>query len=199
MRPSRLWIYRLITALLPETRFFGLKVRLLRWCGAQIGSNVRINSSARFAGNGQLIIGNDVWIGPGNLLSAVGSATLTIGSHCDLAPQVTLLTGTHMVGGGYCRANGRPRLCALGLHWRRVLALRAGAHPTGRFPGRANHRRSRCSRDHLLRRTARPTRRHPGKNCQALPGLLNRFFPSFPSSSTRANPVRAGLFCLALS
>ena len=100
MRPSRLWIYRLITALLPETRFFGLKVRLLRWCGAQIGSNVRINSSARFAGNGQLIIGDDVWIGPGNLLSAVGSATLTIGSHCDLAPQVTLLTGTHVVGGG---------------------------------------------------------------------------------------------------
>ncbi|MGN0856655.1 MAG: acyltransferase [Candidatus Spyradenecus sp.] len=100
MRPSRLWIYRLITALLPETRLFGLKVQLLRWCGAQIGTNVRINSSARFAGNGQLIIGDDVWIGPGNHLSAVGSATLSIGSHCDLAPQVTLLTGTHMIRGG---------------------------------------------------------------------------------------------------
>ena len=100
MRPSRLWIYRLITALLPETRLFGLKVRLLCWCGAQIGTNVRINSSARFAGNGHLVIGDDVWIGPGNLLSAVGSATLSIGSHCDLAPQVTLLTGTHTVWGG---------------------------------------------------------------------------------------------------
>ena len=122
MRPSRLWIYRLITALLPETRFFGLKVRLLRWCGAQIGSNVRINSSARFAGDGQLIIGDDVWIGPGNLLSAVGSATLTIGSHCDLAPQVTLLTGTHMVGGG------SPSIWpALAVHAQSPLATVAGS------------------------------------------------------------------------
>lgn len=199
MRPSRLWIYRLITALLPETRFFGLKVRLLRWCGAQIGSNVRINSSARFAGDGQLIIGDDVWIGPGNLLSAVGSATLTIGSHCDLAPQVTLLTGTHMVGGGYHQAYGRPWLCTLSLHWRRLLALRASPHPTRRFPGQANHRRSRCGCDRLLRRTARPTRRHAGENRQALPGLLNRVLLLSLSSPTRANPVRAELFCLAFS
>ena len=199
MHPSRLWIYRLITALLPETRFFGLKVRLLRWCGAQIGSNVRINSSARFAGNGHLVIGDDVWIGPGDLLSAVGSATLTIGSHCDLAPQVTLLTGTHVAGGGYYWTYGRPWMCTLGLHWRRVLALRAGAHPTRRFSGQANHRRSRRGRDHLLRRTARPTCRHTGENRQALPGPLKRFCLSFPSSSTRANPVRAELLRLVFA
>lgn len=109
MSPFRLWVYALLTRWLPETRFFCLKVRLLRWCGAQIGTNVRINSSARFAGDGRLIIGDDVWIGAGDYLSAVGSATITIGSHCDLAPHVIVLTGTHAIGGG-----GLRRMAGLG-------------------------------------------------------------------------------------
>ena len=61
MRPSRLWIYRLITALLPETRLFGLKAALLRWCGAQVGTNVRLKSSVHITGDGQprmMMVGN---------------------------------------------------------------------------------------------------------------------------------------------
>lgn len=44
LHPARLWIYRLTTCWMPETRLFGLKATLLRWCGAQVGTNVRINS-----------------------------------------------------------------------------------------------------------------------------------------------------------
>ncbi len=97
MSSFRLWIYSLITRWIPETRCFGFKCALLRWCGATIGKNVRINSSAVFSGTGGLVIGDDVWIGPGSYISPVGKATITIGSHVDIAPQVMLLTGSHMI------------------------------------------------------------------------------------------------------
>ena len=107
MNPTRLWIYGLLTRWMPETRLFALKVRLLRWCGAQVGENVRVCSSAVIRGNGRLVIGNDVWIGSEDYLSPVGEAVIRIGDCCDLAPRVTILTGTHEVnsaatpGGGY--------------------------------------------------------------------------------------------------
>ena len=97
MKPFRLWIYRLLTWWLPETRCFGWKRVLLRWAGATIGKNVRINSSAIFGGNGTLIIGDDVWIGGGDVISPVSSARIVIGSHVDFGPQVMVITGSHEV------------------------------------------------------------------------------------------------------
>ena len=97
MKPARLWIYGLVTRLLPETRGFAFKAALLRWCGARVGRHVRIGSSARFLGNGELVIGDDVWIGEGNLIYAVAPASVTIGGHCDFGPRVMVLTGSHRV------------------------------------------------------------------------------------------------------
>ena len=97
MKPIRLWIYRLLTWWLPETRCFGIKNFLLRWAGARIGRDVRINSSAAFSGNGKLLIGDDVWIGPGCRISPVEQAKITIGSCCDLGPEVMILTGSHEI------------------------------------------------------------------------------------------------------
>lgn len=107
MRSFRLWVYRLLVRYLPETRCFGLKVALLRWAGAQIGRNVRICSSANFLGNGKLAIGDDVWIGPGCFICPVGSSEIKIGSHCDLAPQVMLLTGSHEIDTAGAHIAGR--------------------------------------------------------------------------------------------
>ena len=97
MKPCRLWLYSLVCRALPETRFFGLKVTLLRWCGAKIGSNVRVNSTAVFAGTGELEIGDDVWIGSGCRISPVGGVAVRIGSCCDLGPEVMILTGSHEI------------------------------------------------------------------------------------------------------
>ncbi len=97
LSPARLWVFHRLARCLPETRCFTLKVALLRWCGAQIGRDVRINSSAVFTGTGRLVIGDDVWIGPGCFVSPVGDAEICIGSHVDLAPQVMILTGSHRI------------------------------------------------------------------------------------------------------
>ena len=87
----------MITRFLPETRFFRFKTFLLRWCGATVGENVRINSSAVIVGTGDLVVGDDVWIGAHSYISATGSAKIVIGECCDIAPQVSLITGTHLI------------------------------------------------------------------------------------------------------
>ena len=97
MKPFRLWIYRLLTWWLPETRCFGWKSYLLRWAGATVGKNVRINSSAVFSGNGDLSIGEDVWIGAGSVIMPVAPARVTIGNHVDIGPGVMILTGSHEI------------------------------------------------------------------------------------------------------
>lgn len=97
MKPSRLWIYRLVTRVLPETRCFNFKACLLRWCGATVGTNVRISSSAEFLGAGDLFIGDDVWIGHQCFISPIIGSSVTIGSYCDIGPKVMVLTGTHEI------------------------------------------------------------------------------------------------------
>lgn len=97
MKTGRLWIYKLLTALLPETRFFDLKAALLRWCGATVGENVRISSSAGFFGGGELVIGDDVWIGMEDVIHSVCGASIKIGNCCDVGPGVMILTGSHKI------------------------------------------------------------------------------------------------------
>jgi len=79
---------------MPETSFFPLKRFMLRWCGARVGKNVRICSSATFLGTGELILGADTWIGHYCLI--IASSTITIGGKVDIAPRVYIGTGTHI-------------------------------------------------------------------------------------------------------
>lgn len=104
---GRLSFYRFLTRFIPETRLFAFKASVLRWCGATVGKNVRVCSSATILGSSALSIGDDVWIGPSVFLSATGTAELKIGSRVDIAPRVMILTGTHEVEKGGPRAAGR--------------------------------------------------------------------------------------------
>lgn len=95
----------LIMALLPATRCFALKRRMLRWCGANIGPGVRIASSVHILMSGDLSIGEDTWIGH-DVLIVGGNASVTIGSRVDIAPRVTFVTGTHEIDRGGRRIAG---------------------------------------------------------------------------------------------
>lgn len=90
-----LYIYKIITSILPETKCFGLKRFLLTKCGAKIEKGVRICSSASFWGAGDLYIGKDTWIGHGVLI--LSSSYVRIGSCVDIAPRVYIGTGTHVI------------------------------------------------------------------------------------------------------
>ena len=96
MRASRLYLYSGLARLLPSTRCFALKRSLLRLCGAALGENVRLCSSARFAMSGPLKIGTDTWVGH-EVLIVGGDAPVVIGSQCDIAPRVLVASGSHVI------------------------------------------------------------------------------------------------------
>lgn len=108
MKSGRLHIVHAVFASLPATRFFKLKALLLRWAGATVGSNVRVISSARFFQSGSLSIGDGTCIGHEALIVG-GDASVSIGRNVDIAPGVSIVTGTHELfknSGSCCR----PRL-----------------------------------------------------------------------------------------
>lgn len=93
MNSIRLYLAGCLVHCMPETRAFGLKRILYRWAGVNIGDNVRICSSAKIIGAGQLEIGDNTWIGPEAFISA--SSSVRIGANCDIAPRVFIGDGTH--------------------------------------------------------------------------------------------------------
>jgi maltose O-acetyltransferase len=92
----RLFVYHKLAGILPETRSYPVKARLLRYCGFDVHPAARIVSSAKFIGSFSLSIGEDTYIGH-EVLIAGGQCTISIGHGCDLAPRVSLIAGSHEV------------------------------------------------------------------------------------------------------
>lgn len=95
MKSSVLYFYNLLNILSPDTKFFGYRRFFLRMAGAKIGKNVRICSSVKILGNGDLSIGHNTWIGHECLI--ISSSIIEIGSNVDIAPRVYIGTGTHVI------------------------------------------------------------------------------------------------------
>lgn len=60
------------------------------------GDNVVIGDHARIAGNENIEIGNDVYIGPEALLYTT-KAKLIFGNHITVGPRLTVITGDHRI------------------------------------------------------------------------------------------------------
>lgn len=97
MSTKILYLYSLITKFLPETRCFELKCMILRFAGAVIDKNVRLCSSVKIIGDGCLFIGSNTWIGPNTMISLSKPAEISIGNNVDIAPNVYIGTGSHVI------------------------------------------------------------------------------------------------------
>lgn len=95
LRPATCYFVQLFIRLIPETRFFWLKVKLLRIAGVTIDSSVRACSSVTILGNGSLSVGRDVWIGHQSMI--VCSADVAIGARVDIGPRAYIGTGSHVI------------------------------------------------------------------------------------------------------
>ena len=95
MNSIRLFVVSKILNLFPETRAFGLKRVLYRWAGVKLGKGVRICSSVKILGVGNLVIGDNTWIGPGTTIFC--SSNIDIGANCDIAPCVYIGDGSHRI------------------------------------------------------------------------------------------------------
>ena len=101
----------LINHVFVGTRFFGVKRRLLNGIGNAIGEGTRVVGPIFCSA--KLIVGKNCWIG--RQFAAEGNGTVTIGDNCDIAPQVTVLTGGHAIGDATRRAGeGQSYAAAIG-------------------------------------------------------------------------------------
>lgn len=95
MNSKKLFVYSLICKFLPPSKCNKLKARMLRWCGAKVGNNVEIMSSAKILGNMDLTIGDDVFIGHEALIFGPEGSHITIMDHAKVGSRVVVVTGYH--------------------------------------------------------------------------------------------------------
>ena len=81
-------------------QFFEKKRKLLNAIGFEIGEGTKIVGPIECYA--KLKIGKNCWIGKNLIVN--GNGTLIIGDNCDIAPEVTFLTGGHQIGEGARRA-----------------------------------------------------------------------------------------------
>lgn len=82
------------------TRCFSQKRVLMRFAGYDVGDETKIVGP--IACTGHLIVGKNCWIGKNLMIH--GNGTVQIADNCDLAPDVTFLTGGHALGSESRRA-----------------------------------------------------------------------------------------------
>lgn len=89
-----------VNRILPGTLFFSAKRHLLNAAGHAVGPGTRVVGPVFCTG--RLITGRDCWVGQD--LRIQGNGIVELGDCCDLAPEVTFLTGGHRIGSASRRA-----------------------------------------------------------------------------------------------
>lgn len=95
MRTSINFINNLLFPLIPEDRGQWFKRMMWRLAGVKLGKNVKIRSSIKLFGTGQLIIGDNCGIN--SQVTIISSSKITIGNNVGLAPRTFISTGTHAI------------------------------------------------------------------------------------------------------
>ena len=98
------YIGNLFLASLPVFKCYRFKGFLLRISGVDMGKDVKVNGHVQIYGDGNLVIGSGTWIGPGCRFYTHPEAPIVIGSNCDIAPEVSFVTGSHEIGDSNRRA-----------------------------------------------------------------------------------------------
>ena len=97
-------VANLAIAILPATRCFELKRSLLNALGFELGLGCKVTGGVKFYGRGDVMIGEDTWVGLGTIFITAPDAPIVIGARCDIAPRVIFHTGSHRIGDGQRRA-----------------------------------------------------------------------------------------------
>ena len=93
-------VFFLVNKIYVGTRCFKRKRKLLNSIGFSIGEGTKVVGP--IICTGKLSVGKDTWIGKNFAVN--GNGTVVIGDRCDIAPDVTFMTGGHEIGGSERRA-----------------------------------------------------------------------------------------------
>lgn len=95
LNTKKLYLYHLLCIFIPVSRCHKLKAALLRWCGATVGKNVEIMSTAKFYGGYHLQIGNGVFIGYDAMIFGHNDSSIIIEDYAKVGSRVSVVTGSH--------------------------------------------------------------------------------------------------------
>lgn len=107
----RLLILWLVNSPLRGTHAFRLKAHLMRLAGYEVGFGTKIVGPIQISPTCGLKLGEDTWVGAN--LTIHGNGAVQIGDRCDLAPDVTFLTGSHELGDSSRRAGRGRNTCVI--------------------------------------------------------------------------------------
>lgn len=97
LKSKRLFIINKLVALLPTSSCNKFKTMLYRWCGVQIGSNCELFSGLQILGNGELVIGDNVFIGTGCLIMVNQGSKVIFEDYSVIGTRSTIITGWHPI------------------------------------------------------------------------------------------------------
>ena len=85
-----------------KTRMWGLKRFILKLANVNIASTTKVVGPLILGDAVNLTVGEGTWLGTD--FSVYGSGTCIIGDKCDIGPDVSVLSGSHDIGGTDRRA-----------------------------------------------------------------------------------------------
>lgn len=91
-----LQIVNLLFSIMPLTRWYRLRARLLCFAGVDCSDSARIISSARIVIK-NVSIGKDSFIGEQVLITGDRKCKITIGDNIDIGPRVLIVSGAHEI------------------------------------------------------------------------------------------------------
>ena len=92
----------LINNFLSINRFYEIKRKLLIFSGFSIGKGTKVVGPIHVGTCAKISIGENCWIGSDIKIHGIG--VIVIGNNCDLAPEISLVTGSHNIGSPERRA-----------------------------------------------------------------------------------------------
>lgn len=106
-----------LLGVLPVSRLYAVKRYFLNHAGIRVANGGLINGGTRFLGRGHVAVGSQTWIGPNCNFYTHTDALISIGDRCDIAPEVSFVTGSHEIGSPERRA---------GAGWTRPIHIEDG-------------------------------------------------------------------------
>lgn len=94
----RNYLVNILLSFIPSTRFFRLKSFLLNLLGLKVHKTAKLCGDIKVYGTGVLEIGAHSWIGIGCTFYLTNDSPIKIDANCDIAPQVSFITGSHEIG-----------------------------------------------------------------------------------------------------
>lgn len=98
------YLLNFLLRLLPPSRCFALRRRLLRLAGIALADDVCFCGGGWVYGRGALHIERGTWLSPGCVFHTHAQVVIQVGQRCDIGPGVEFIPGSHRIGPARRRA-----------------------------------------------------------------------------------------------